>query len=876
MEEAFLKKTQEVSKQLETHAENGLSQAEVAQRQEKYGLNELEQAQQKSLWRILWDQINNPVIYLLATAVVLAFSFGDVEAAIAIIVVIVFNTAIGFWMEFQARQSMKALKEMETLEAHLIREGKTQTIEAQQIVPGDLISVVAGDMVPADARLVEANDFKVDESALTGESLPVEKQVEALTEKVGLGDRRNMIYKNTAVTNGNARAMVTATGMDTQIGHISKMVSEAEAEEVPLNAKLRQLTQRLIWATLGLATLFFLIGLTTGKDVYELVQTAIAWTIAAIPEGLPIVASIALARGMLRLAQKNVIIKKLAAVETLGETTVIFTDKTGTLTLNQLSVHHLEFPDQTLNIKLRDGDYKISEVDRNKGLATDLQATLEILTLCNNASLGEKETGDPLEISSLHFCRSIDSDFYNKLQKKKRYREDPFESETMRMGTIHEDSQGYLITAKGATDKILEVCSAIYQNEEEQEFPEKEKEKWREKNEQLASEGFRILALARRKIQQIPQREEFLEDLAFVGLVAFQDPPREEVKEAVQTCKDAGIQVVMVTGDHAATASNIAEKVNILADQAEGGLSGQELEKTDTEKITDVSVFSRVDPAQKLEIIEKYQKANKVVAMTGDGVNDAPALKKADIGIAMGKKGTQVAKEAADMVLKDDAFDSIVEAIRQGRIIFGNIQKFIVYQLSYHLAEILIIASVSFSIFRLPLLPLQLLFLNLLSDVFPALALGIGPGHPEVMCHRPNDQNQPIVPPSKWFNIALYGFIIAICVTGAYFYADWVWKREAIRCNNIAFFSLALAQLWHVFNMRDQEEGIFINQVTQNKFIWGALLLCLSGLALAYFVPAISQVLSFQTLNLQDAGLILISSLAPLVIIQLYKILSRK
>jgi Ca2+-transporting ATPase len=391
----------------------------------------------------------------------------------------------------------------------------------------------------------------------------------------------------------------------------------------------------------------------------------------------------------------------------------------------------------------------------------------------------------------------------------------------------------------------------------------------------MAGQGLRVLALGYRQLESVPEKEDFIEELTLVGLVGYLDPPRKEVKEAIEICHSAGIKVAMVTGDHPATAKNIAEQVNV-AGSDDNVITGMQLRDDEAEDFTNTLVFSRVDPGQKLDIIKRYQDEGEIVAMTGDGVNDAPALKKADIGIAMGKKGTQVAQEAADMVLKDDSFDSIVAAIKQGRIIFGNIRKFIVYQLSYHLAEIIVIASVSFSVFHLPLLPLQLLFLNLLSDVFPALALGIGPGNPHVMEHRPNAKDRPIIPRKTWYRIGLYGFIIAAGVAGAYFYAYLAMGLSPEKCNNIAFFSLALAQLLHVFNMRNAEEAVFSNQVTRNKFVWGALALCLAALAAAYIIPGMRDILSLQTLTMNDWLLILASSFAPLVIIQVIKLFHKK
>ncbi len=879
---AYKKETEKIFSELEVDPGRGLDKKEAEKRLDQYGQNKLRETKERSIWSILFSQINNPVIYLLLAALTLAFIFGDIEAGIAIAVVIILNTAIGFWMELQAQQSMKALKKMDKIMSDVLRGEEEVEIEAEYIVPGDILMINPGMVISADARLIEASDLKVDESPLTGESIPVEKDPRKIDEEVGLADRKNMLYKGTSVTDGKGKAVVVSTGMDTEIGNISEMVESASEKEIPLNKKLEKLTHRLIFITIGLAVAFFIAGWLMGKDVYELVQTAIAWTIAAIPEGLPIVATIALARGMLKLADKQVIVKRLSAVETLGETTVIFSDKTGTLTLNKLSVNSFLFPGKKIKVNISDDGKEVSLKNEEDNTIDDpqsanLEAAHKVITLCNNAEI-EKEAseGEQLEIASLKYLKAFDSGLYEKLRKLERKKEDPFDSETMRMGTVHQKEDGkYLVTAKGATEKILEKCSHILEDGDKKSLNEEEKKKWIDKNDELANNGLRVLGLAYRDAGEVPEKEGVVEDLIFVGMVGFLDPPREEVKEAIGLCHQAGIEVVMVTGDHPGTARHIAEDLNIVGKKDAAVVKGKDLDYDNEGQISSRRIFARVDPGEKLKIIEKFQEEGEIPAMTGDGVNDAPALKKADIGIAMGKRGTQVAQEAADMVLRDDAFNSIVAAIRQGRIIFGNIRRFIVYQLSYHLAEILIIAGISFSVFHLPLLPLQLLFLNLLSDVFPAMALGIGPGSPHIMKQPPYDKEKPIVPKEKWLELGLYGIIIAAVITGAYFYAYYALEYDPGHCNNIAFFSLALTQLWHVFNMREPDEGVFNNQVTRNKYIWMALVLCLGALAAGYFIPTLRDVLSFQLMGLESWGLIGLTSIMPLIVIQIIKLFQK-
>ncbi|MBK6265570.1 HAD-IC family P-type ATPase [Marivirga sp. S37H4] len=1010
IEDVYLKSGEEVIEKVSANPDKGLTDDEVKKRKEKFGRNILEEQKKRGVWQILLDQVTNPVIYLLTAAAILAFVYGDIPEGIAIVVVLLINTLIGFWMEYKAQKSMDALKQMDKIQARVLRNGEKKKINAEEIVPGDILLVESGDLVAADARVIEATELGVDESPLTGESVPVTKQTEPLEEKKGVADRTNIIFKGTAVTGGSAKAVVYATGMQTELGDISAMVGEEEKDEVPLNQKLNKLTKNLIIVTIALAAAFFLFGWLAGKEIYPLIQTSIAWTIAAIPEGLPIVASIALARGMLRLSKQHVIVKKLEAVETLGETTVIFTDKTGTLTKNQLTVNTFSFPDgvrmdvdwhsgakpaikehddpygnqnfshilkisalandATLNSgkEIEEGvntkkqadsdktsqeqtedksrqketegneegnseidvslDVERDKVDVDAKTESDDKANLDVDVSADenrvkihvstkntekenqeenkkkaskdddieeeeeeeeqkeenddgNEEESEKGEGDPLDIALLNFSKKFDADLYKKNRSLERKLHDPFDSDNMVMGAIHQDNGGYYVAGKGAAHAILDRSSKILSNGEVADLSEEDKKYWHNKNDQLADEGLRVLAFAYKNTDTLPQGEEaedFLHDLTFTGLIGFIDPPRKEVGDAIKICSDAGIKVVMVTGDHPGTAKNVAKEIGIYADGEEKDalvISGKdlqkELENEDDSKLVNTHVFSRVDPAQKLSLIKHFQEAGELVGMTGDGVNDSPALKRANIGIAMGKRGTQIAQEVSDMVLKDDAFGSIVNAIEQGRIIFGNIRKFIIYQLSYHLSEIIIIAAISFSLFTLALLPLQLLFLNLLSDVFPALALGVGKGNPEVMKEKPKDPEEPILNKNNWIQIVIYGIIIAICICGAYLYAHFVWQESEGVTNNIAFFSLALAQLLHVFNMREGSEQIFKNQVTNNKFIWMALAFCLVALIAAYFIPPVAEVLSFQNLELRAWLLILITSILPLIIIQSLK-----
>ncbi len=854
MDQKFYKQTtDEVRGHFDVNPDQGLSRDDVKSRRDHYGPNKLKEKKQKSLWQLLLDQLKSAVIYLLMAAVIVSFLFGDIPEAIAIIVVILFNTAIGFYMEYQARKSMNALQEMDKMTSKVLRNNKEQEIDSEELVPGDILLLEAGNLIPADGRILEASELQINESALTGESVPITKQSDPVEKDAQLGDRKNMAYKGTSVTMGKGKAIVTATGMDTEIGGISEMVSAEDKDSVPLNIKLNKLSKRLVWIVLGMAAAYGILAFFTGKELHIIAQTSIAWAIAAIPEGLAIVATIALAKGMMRLGKEQVIVKKLAAVETLGETTVILTDKTGTLTKNKLSLSQF-----FLNTSRKQKD-ELKEFPEDGSLTEKI---LRTALLCNNAELKDDGSGkgDMLEIAILQYAEDLNKGITKEYRQKfERIDEDPFDSESMMMSTLHKQNGKMFAAVKGATSVILDRCNKVLTKEGEQNLSKEQKEKWNKENDAMSADGLRTIALA---YKETDKKENYDRDLVLLGLLGFIDPPAENVKEAIKTCLHAGIRVVMVTGDHPETARNIAKQVNITQEEKATAYTGKDLEgfehksKEEKRKFTEARVFARVDPGQKLEILKLFQENGEVAGMTGDGVNDAPALKKADIGIAMGKRGTQVAKEVADMVLKNDDFPSIITAIRQGRIIFNNIRKFIVYQLSYHLSEILVIAAVSFSIFTLPLRPLQLLFLNLLTDVFPALALGIGKGRGKVMEQPPKDPDEPILPKKSWTMIFLYGLIIGIFVIGAYFFGLYYLEVSKEIANNIAFFSLAFTQLFHVFNMRDADEPVFINQVTTNKWVWLAISFCAVALLAAYFIPGLYSLLSFQPMG-TNAGLLI-------------------
>lgn len=872
IDKAYSQKPEELYSKLDVKPDKGLTTGEALKRLKGHGPNKLAKKKDKSIWEIILDQLKSPVIYLLGAATVISFLLGDMPEGIAILVVIVVNTGIGFAMEYQARKSMQALKQMDKLKAIALRDGKEEEIDAEEIVPGDLLLIEQGDVVPADGRIVEAAELKVNESALTGESVPVDKNPDKVEDNAQLGDRHSMAFKGTMLTMGKARLLVTATGMDTEIGHITDLVQQESKDEIPLTKKLSGLTHKLIWIILALAAAFSLAGYLAGKDLYQLAQTSIAWAVAAIPEGLAIVASLSLARGMLRLARQGVVVKKLAAVETLGETNVIFTDKTGTLTKNQLTVDALVFSGKRFGLDRKKETWKLKK-KAGKAYGGLYKKLLRSAVLCNNATLTKSEQkGDPLEIALLEFAQKQKLAEIGLFSGYERLDEDPFDSESKMMGVLCKNEGTYYSLVKGATNALLDICSHHYNKSgERKELTKEDKQYWKEQNEKLASEGLRTLAYAEKTDNEKPA--DFMKEMTFIGATGFIDPPALEVKESLEACHSAGIEVLMVTGDHPETSKTIGEKINLEPGSEIQTMTGSELanEKDAQEEFLETDVFARVDPEQKLTILNQYRESGNIVAMTGDGVNDTPALKKADIGIAMGKRGTSAAKEVADMVLENDDFPSIISAIKQGRIIFGNIRRFIIYQLSYHLSEIIVIAAISFSVFHLPLLPLQLLFINLLTDVFPALALGIGAGRANVMQKKPLARNESVLNKKEWGTISAYGAIIALFVIGAYFYSRQSLGVSLAVANNITFFSLAFAQVLNTFNMRDGDEHPFINQVTRNKWVWYALALCIGVIIGAYYTPGLKSILSFQVLSAAEWLLIGITSTLSLLTIQLLK-----
>lgn len=868
-----------VVKNLSVSTDKGLTESEARERQTVFGKNELKEVKRKSLFNVFLVQFKSPIVYLLLGAVIISVFFKDNTEAIAIFVVIIVNAMMGFFMEAQAIRSMEALRRLDRVTAKVWRQGTLTEVASEEVVPGDILFVEAGDLVSADARLLTSVQLASDESPLTGESVPVAKIVDSLPDDTIVADRKNMVFKGTIVTRGNARAVVTATGMKTELGKISALVHAAEDEAIPLNEKLEKFSKRLILLTGFIVLPLLVIGLLEKRDTVVMIKTTIALAVAAIPEGLPIVATIALARGMLKLAKHQVIVKKLAAVETLGSTNVIFTDKTGTLTENRLEVTTLCLPNQTIEIEWDEANKSIrfNPPNISSHNQSNLQKLLTVAVMCNNASFSENQvTGDPLEIALLKIGEYHRTGFLEEVYSLfPRIYEYPFDSETKIMGTIHEYEGKNFAAVKGATEEVLRYSSFILSEGQVKTFSDEEKKTWLTQHDNLGKNGLRALAFAYK--ENVPDTEGFIGDLVFVGLAGFIDPPREEVRESIRECHDAGIRVVMVTGDHTETAKHIARRIGLTTKENETVIHGknlagvEQLSGNEETSLLHANIFTRVSPKQKLDLIKLYQEKGWIVGMTGDGVNDAPALKKADIGIAMGKRGTQVAREAADMVLQNDSFTSIVKAIKYGRVIYDNIRTFIIYLLSCNLSEILIVAFAGFFNLALPLQPIQILFLNIVTDVFPALALGMNEGKANVMKRKPRNPDEPMINRKNWISIFSYSFFITISVFSVFLYSHLVLEFPATISNNIAFFSLAFAQLIHPLNLASRRVSFFYNEITRNRYLWGAVAFCMLLIFLAYIIEPLNEVLSLEKLPPTAWVLVAIGSVLHLGIIQLAK-----
>ncbi|HXF54416.1 MAG TPA: cation-transporting P-type ATPase [Hyphomicrobiaceae bacterium] len=856
----------QVLDRLKVSPATGLDQQEVRARRTRFGPNVLETRPPKPGYVILLHQFKSSVVALLVAAAALSAAFGDWQEAIAILVVLLLNTAIGFFTELKAERSMDALRRIGDHKQRVRRDGATLMVDAEDLVPGDIVLLEAGDVASADARLVSAANLSVDESALTGESMPVEKSVAAVAEDAPVGDRSSMVHKGTALTRGCAVGVVTATGMRTELGLVARLAAEAPTQDSPLSRRLEGLSKALVAVTVAVAGTVVLLGILKGQSLLLMAEAGIALAVAAIPEGLPIVATLVLARGMWRMAEQNALIERLSAVETLGSTTVILTDKTGTLTENRMTV---------VRIVTTTGDAPAGrEGDGSAG--GPLRRLLRAAVLCNDAVLGEdggRDSGDPMEVALLRAAGAVGLRRRAMLVEYPEVERHPFDSDTRMMATTHRCREEWLTAVKGAPEAVLAIATRLAGEECDTALDDAQKALWHRQVEALGRQGLRVIAVAER-IAARSSREPY-HDLTLLGLVGLHDPPRPDVPQAIAACRQAGIRVIMVTGDHGVTAASIARSI-ALTDGEPLVIDGRELARhraLPLSRLLGASVFARVSPKDKLDIVAAHQAAGEVVAMTGDGVNDAPALKQADIGIAMGQRGTEVARQAAAMVLRDDSFPTIVAAIREGRAIFANIRRFVLYLLACNLSEVMVVAIAVAAGLPLPLLPLQILFLNLVTDVFPAFAVAMAEGDEKVMSRPPRDPKESIVTGAHWAELALYGSVMMLTTLFAMTLArDWL-ALDATGVVTVSFLTLAMAQVWHVFNVVEARRSLFVNEVTRNPYVWMAIGLCISLLAFACYLPPLASVLRIRAPDAAGIGLVLAASLSAMVVGRLLAII---
>ncbi len=844
----------------------GLSEEEVSRRRETFGPNSIVTRRRANALILLLHQFQSPVVYLLGAASALAFYFGEWKEGAAIVVVLALNALIGFLTELKAARSIEALRALGTHSARVRRDGHVRLIAAEAMVPGDIVVLEAGDAVSADLRLVEASSVAANKSTLTGESIAVDKHTWPVAPDARLADRASMLFKGTALTRGSGIGVVVATGLSTELGRISQLVEEAKPESSPLERRLARLSGQMVWAVIILTIVIAGFGIAEGKDAFLMVEAAIALAVAAIPEGLPIVATLALARGMWRMARQNALIERLSAVETLGATTVILTDKTGTLTENRMVVRRLWVP--TGEIELETGKGSQPQF----GDDALLSLLLEAAVLCNDASLENAEeegSGDPMELALLRAGFRAGLRRSALLKHSPIARKHAFDTGAKMMATVHRRGDSYLYAVKGAPEAVLGASETIVAEDGTVPLDDDRRDEWHARVEELGHHGLRVLACAVKTGAEADAPP--YEHLTFVGLIGLEDPARADVPGAIKACHDAGIHVVMVTGDHAVTARSIGRAVGLgpTAAHVVEGRHVAQLTNGDNHALREIGIFARVSPAEKLDLVRAYQSAGEVVAMTGDGVNDAPALKQADIGVAMGLRGTDVAREAAAMILLDDAFPTIVKAIREGRVIFGNIRRFVAYLLSCNLSEVQVVGLAILSTLPLPIMPLQILYLNLVTDVFPAFALALGEGEPGILKRPPRDPRQPILGRAQWSVIALQSVALTAGTFGALAAARLWLDLDARGVVTVTFLTLAYTQLWHVFDMRHPQSNLFYNEITRNPWVWAALALCSALLAVPPYVPPIAEVMHLAPLDGTMWAVVLAFSLAPLVVTQI-------
>lgn len=873
--------TAEVQASLHT-AEQGLTKAEADKRLREGGANSLVAKRRKTIIERFIDQFKDFMIAVLLVAAIVAAFSGEIADAVIILLVVVLNAIFGVFQEVQAEAAIDALKEMSAPMAHVRRDGELLTIKSEDVVPGDIVLLEAGDVVPADLRLIAAQTLRVEEAALTGESVPVEKQTGVLDvkadEKVSLGDQTNMAFMNSNITNGRGTGVVVATGMQTEVGRIAGMLNQADETKTPLQENLNSLGKTLTWLILFLSVLIFALGLLNQREtVLNMLLTAISLAVAAIPEGLPAIVTVTLALGTRRMAKRNAIVRKLPAVETLGSTDIIASDKTGTLTQNKMTVERL-FTNNRLEVA-------------SESQATLDDMTVQIMTLANDTKIDKdgKLLGDPTETALVQFGLTHKLDVPALLERLPRVNEVPFDSERKLMTTIHELADGrYLVATKGAPDQLLQRATQYEVDGTVEPMDDKERDLILNTNTQLARQALRVLGMAYKIVTELPETVDtntVEQEMIFTGLIGMIDPERPEVEEAVREAKEAGIRPMMITGDHRETAEAIAKRLGIIGDHDEKAIiSGNELdEMSDDEfakRVGDYSVYARVAPEHKVRIVNAWQKRGKVVAMTGDGVNDAPALKAADIGIGMGITGTEVSKNASDMVLADDNFSTIVVAVEEGRKVFANIQKAIQYLLSANLGEVLTLFMMTILGWQI-LAPVQILWINLVTDTFPAIALGIEPMERDIMKRKPRGRKSNFLSGGLSQSIIYQGLLEGaitlivywIGITYPMHASDSLAHADAL---TMAFATLGLIQLFHAFNVKSIYGTIFHKGIFANHSFNWAILASTVLMAATILIPGFNQLFHVTPLDWHQWLTVLGGSFSIVIIVEIVKFVQRR
>ncbi len=854
----------EVSRTLNTSTSTGLTEFEVQKRLAEYGRNELKKRKARGILSIFIDQFKDLMVIVLIFACFISFLLGETIDATVILVIIIINAFMGLAQEYKAEKAIERLRELSSPVATVLREKEVRDIPAQNVVPGDIIILEAGDFIPADGRLFESPYLKVEEASLTGESVPSTKMTEHLSD-VPMADRKNMVYMGTTVTDGRGRAIVTETGMKTEIGKIAEVIQTMEMEKTPLQEKLEVFSKYLTAAIAGLCALIFVMGVLRGVDIFEMFLTAVSLAVAAIPEGLPAIVTIVLALGVQRMIKRNALMRRLKAVETLGSATIICSDKTGTLTRNEMMVSQVLVENRIYTITGSGYDEEGSfYLGRRKVDPDDsLLLVLEIGALCNDAHIQNgKVVGDPTEAALVVSAAKAGLRKKNLEEEFQRMKEIPFSSERKRMTTVHWKHDKFYVYTKGAPDVVLELCTHVLEDGIINPLTEEKREKILSTYNEMASRALRALGMAYKNVSEVPKYDETIEKgLIFVGIQGMRDDPRPEVKDAIILCKEAGIKSMMITGDFKATALAIAEGIGISGKALTGkeldSLSDEELEK----EIENIAVVARVSPEHKTRIVSALKDKGYTVAMTGDGVNDAPSLKKADIGVAMGITGTDVAKEASDMILTDDNFASIVSAVEEGRHIYDNIIKFIYFLLSCNVGEILVLFFALLLGLSRPLIPIQILWVNLVTDGIPALALGVDPIEEGIMKRKPSHYGESIFAEGRGRSIVVLGFFMGVLVLVGF---SFFGKGED-HAQTLAFTILVLVQLVHSFNCRSDRISIFKLGFFSNRYLVAAVLSSVVLQLLVVYVPVLQPLFGTVSLKLEDWGVIL--ALSSLVLV---------